>query len=157
MAHPHPLDQLPVTAGITVATLSLATGTIAAISLIVQNYKPVTFHGVISLTPLTDGDGPLLFGFSQGSLTLAEIEEYLEAAPDAKTQSPAVEQVQRPVQVLGALGTDMQTVFLREKIILPHFREDTGFVFWIYNAGAVVFTTGSTVKIRGRFFGRWID
>ncbi len=157
MAHPHPLDQLPVVSNFTLATLNTGTGILNAIALIVQNFKAVSFHGVIGLMGLTAGDGPLLYGISQGSLTLAEVTEYLTAAPDSKTQSPAEEQVSRPVQVLGGLGgTDKTTDFIRAKVILPHFREDTGFTFWIFNIG-IQMTTGATIRVRGRFFGKWID
>ncbi len=157
MPDKHALDQLPTATTFTLATLATDTGMINTVATINQNYKAMSLHGAWGLSPLADGDGPLLFGLADGELSLAEIEQYIEAAVTDARNAPNTEQVARPVQVLGALGKDKATIYLQgDRIRLPTFREDKGFSWWIYNLG-IAMTTGSIVENRGRFFGRWLD
>ncbi len=156
MPDKHPLDQLTVRTAFALSTLAASTGLVNSIADINQNYKAVSMHGVWSLTTLTAGDGPIMYGIADGEYSLAEIEQYLEATVVDKRDAPETEQVSRAVQVLGALGTDLQTVYSKDRVVLPTFREDKGFIAWVHNAG-IAMTTGALLKFRGRFFGRWLD
>ncbi len=156
MTDRHPLQQLPFDIGFTLGTLANNTGIINVPTASLQNYKAVSIHTGIGLKDLTVDDGPLLFGIQDGELTLVELEQYLEDIPSDERNAPENERVQRPVQVLGTIGFRMETQNLRERVILPTFREGRGFTFWIYNFG-VAMTTGAVVVLKGRFFGRWLD
>ncbi len=156
MPDKHPLDQFPTTAGFTMSTLAANTGLIQNNQSNIQNYKAVSVHECWSIVGLTADDGPFLFGIQDGELTLAELTEYLTAAPTDRRDTPQGEQVQRPVQVLGSLGFRLETVYVKERVILPTFFENRGFTHWIFNLG-VTMTTGATARANGRFFGRWLD
>ncbi len=156
MTDRHPLQQLPTAESFTLGTLGNNTGLIANNSSLVQNFKSVSIHESWGLNGLAAGDGPILYGIQDGELTLAELEEYLEAAITDERDTPQAEQVQRPIQVLGSLGLRQETVFIRQKSILPTFRENRGFTHWIYNHGPAM-TTGALVFVKGRFFGRWLS
>ncbi len=156
MTDRHPLDQLPTLASFTMATTAASTGLIVSAATNTQNYKAVSWHGSWGLTSLTEGDGPLLFGLADGELTLVEIEEYLESIPITKMAAPKTEHVRRAVQVWGSIGKDNLTQYLTPRVVLPTFRETRGYIFWVYNTG-IAMTTGALLKIRGRFFGRWLD
>ncbi len=157
MPDKHALDQLPIDTSFTMATLAAGAGLINAVQSINQNFKAMSIHAVWGINPLADVDGPFLFGLADGELSLAEIEEYLEGQPLDARKAPEVEQVARPVQVIGGLGIDVRTTYLSgTRVRLPTFREDKGFTWWIYNTG-ITMTTGSFAKMRGRFFGRWLD
>ncbi len=156
MTDKHPMEQLPFDNGITLLTLAMDTGIIAAASDQLQNYKAVSIRGSWALNGLTLGDGPLLFGIADGELTLIEISQYLQDIPTDRRNAPENERVQRAVQVLGTLGFRMETQWVRERIILPTFRENRGFTFWCLNVGQTM-TTGAVILINGRMFGRWLD
>ncbi len=156
MPDKHPLDQMPVTAGFTLATLAADTGLVVTNTTAEQNYKAVSLHAVWGIDILDAADGPLLFGVADGEISLAKLEEYLEALITDSLDIPQSEQVTRPVQVLGALGHDLKTVYQKDRILLPTFRENQGFVVWVYNGG-IAMTTGSSIRMTGRFFGRWLD
>ncbi len=156
MTDRHPMNQLPVQAAFTLGTLAALTGLIVAKADILQNFKALTLHGVWGLTSLTAGDGPLLFGIASAEWSLAEIEQYLEVIVRDQRDATNNEQAARSVQVLGALGLRLETVYQREKVILPTFREGQGWNMWVYNRG-IAMTTGALVKMSGRFFGRWLD
>ncbi len=155
MTDRHPMDQLPIANSQALSTLAANTGIVNLQATQTQNYKAATLRGVVGISDLTVGDGPFLWGISQGELSLTEIEEYLESVPVNNRQVPQVEHVQRAVQVIGAIGTDLISQWVQDRILLPTFREDVGFGIWIYNQGKTM-TTGAQFRMRGRFFGRWL-
>ncbi len=156
MPNKHPLDQLPVTVDQTLGTLATKTLLSTGLATNTQNYKATSIKVGVSLTPLTDGDGPVLFGLANAEISGSEVEEYLESVPTSSRDTPAKDQVARAVQVLETLGQELQTRWVEERILLPTFREGIGFRFWVYNAG-IAFTTGSFFRAQGRLFGRWLS
>jgi len=105
----------------------------------------------------TGTDGSVIWGIMQGNMTLAELEEAIEADITALQGSVAgTEATKRNYQILGNLGTDSLTVYEEmTKVRLPTFQEDVGFNTFIYNIGDAQ-TTGSLVKLHLQFFGRWL-
>ena len=157
MPDKHPLDQLTTLSTETMGTLAALTAQLSVKATLTQNYKAVSFHGVISIDGLTLGDGPILWGFAAAEISAAELEEYLEAIPVSSRDTPAKDQVQRAVQVMGAVGLNQEVVYMQgHRMLLPTFREGVGFAIWVYNAG-VQMTTGAVWRERGRFFGRWLN
>ncbi len=164
MPKSEPLDQVQVDHNITMGTLANDTGIVSSDANITQNYKAVSLHAVIAIRVLDAADGPILYGLCPGEVSLAEIEQYLESAPNSKRDTPEIDQVSIPVQVLGQLTAvgiastlkGNAAEWIKERILLPTFRENQGWQFWVYNAG-IAMTTGSSVILRGRYFGRWLD
>ncbi len=156
MTDRHPLDQVPFGAAFTLLTLAADTGIISTITAAIQNFKATSMRASWGLAGLSAGDGPLLIGIADGELSLAEIEEYLEAAVTNARESPQAENALRPVQVLDTIGFRKESLWVVERILLPTFRENVGFTLFVYNTG-VNMTTGAAIEIRGRLFGRWLD
>ncbi len=157
MANKHPMDKLVERQSITVGALAASTGVIGTARVLLQDYVCKMVVGVVAQEAGAIDDAPIVFGIMQGNMTLAELEEAIEAdIVSAQGNLAGEERTKRNYQVLGAVGPTIQTVWLEKAIIrLPTFQEDVGFNLFIYNAGDQA-TTGSLMKFWLQLFGRWL-
>ncbi len=108
-----------------------------------------------AITALTAGDGPLVLGVCWKSLTLTELEEYLEAAgPVSPTDTSGIEKATRgkDIRLLGLLipsGDGTTAGFQALDVGLKGLRfteEGAGWQWFAYNISRAL-TTGSTLRI----------
>ena len=116
-----------------------------------------------TVTVLTAGDGPFLFGIANKSLSLAEIEEYLELdGPVEPSEVPSAERATRGklLRVLGLIApTGDGTVahlFIDNRSLsgLRWNEESAGWNYFVYNRGQQL-TTGAILRIWASLFVRW--
>ncbi len=122
--------------------------------------KMLSTRTCVSLKALTAGDGPLVFGVCSKSLTLAQLEAYLEASgPVSPSQQADMELASRGklLRILGILqargdGTTA-SLFLENRSLqgLKFSEESAGWNWFVYNIG-VAMTTGASAVVLGSTF-----
>ncbi len=155
--HSHPLDKLIEPVSITLGTLANNTGIIGTARVLLQDFVAVSIIGGAGIDNSTDANrtnGPIIFGIMRGNLSLVQLDEFLEAG-ELRASATNKEHTDRPVQILGAVGRGLETVWLRERMRLPTFQEDIGFNFWVWNPSAAM-TTGQIFAGVFELFGRWL-
>ncbi len=116
-----------------------------------------------TVTILTPGDGPFLFGIANKSLSLAELEEYLELdGPIEPTQVPQTERATRGklIRTIGLIvptGDGSVAYLYADNRSLSGLRwneESAGWNYWVYNRGQAL-TTGAILRVWTSLFVRW--
>ncbi len=109
----------------------------------------------------TAGEGPIVVGFSNSVLSVAEIIEAVDASPTGKDDILAVEKARRPVRTFAAFqgsGAD-ETLNdgkpIRSVIKLP-IGADFQPAFWALNRSGAALTTGTVISVNGKIYGRWV-
>ncbi len=155
MPHKHgKLDIISQNGSATISTLAARTGILMAGVVPTQNFAPALYQGAIYLVGAALDEG-VLFGVCSTDLTLAELEEALEAAPTNSRDTPATDFSRRDVQLLSFASSVPQMVNVANR--LPMTRENEGQTFFVYNASAAAMTTGGVFSHFIRTFGRWKD
>lgn len=114
-----------------------------------------------------NGEGPIMVGLADGSLTSAEIEEAIEARPVDSNDYPANEQCMRPVwpfdgQMVVSVdttnGANGGSVIMISGEHNPRwtFSDSEAWRYWVYNVGAQTLTTGSTTRFITKNYGVWV-
>ncbi len=144
-------------------TLAVDTGQLLASPVMTRGGSMISTQLSATVTVLTPGDGPFLFGIANKSLSLAELEEYLEAnGPVEPTVIPQAEQVTRGklIRTLGLIvpsgdGT-VSALFVDNRSLsgLRWNEESAGWNYWVYNRGRAL-TTGAILRVWSSFFVRW--
>ncbi len=151
-------------------SISVALGTLASAKALLtagptmtRGGRLLSVRGSYVVHSLTAGDGPLLFGIADKSLSLVQLEEYLElqgpVTPDAV---PEREQSSRGAQIrtLGILqpqadGTTASQYLSNVSMSGLKFSEEAaGWNYWVYNPGQSM-TTGSTLAVTVQFFAEF--
>ncbi len=106
----------------------------------------------------TDGEGPVLFGYSIG-LTAVEIAEALDADPQSSQDAPAVDEANRRVYPLEWIPIDStessRAIDMRLKRYSIPWTIDEGITLsWFVRANGAL-TTGMLVKIASVYYGEW--
>ncbi len=109
----------------------------------------------------TDGDGPFWYGLCGKNLTVAELDEAIDADPNWEEDTPAFEQVQRHVVVLGSIGQNADEA---QEAITPWRTgrwywdnpENEGIQFFVRNQDTAALQTGMVVKFQALFMGEWL-
>ncbi len=157
MTHRHPLDKITERSSIPVGVLAASTGVIGTARVLLQDYRAVSVKICATKENHTLQDGAVLWGIMQGNMTLAELEEAIEADITALQGSVSgTEAVGRNYQILGCLGNNAEIQYDEMvRVRLPTFQEDVGLNTFIYNIGDAQ-TTGSIMKLHLQFFGKWL-
>ncbi len=120
-------------------------------------------RGSMHVRSLTAGDGPFLVGIASKSLTLVQLEEYLETnGPVFEEDTNNVERATRGknIRTLGTIvpqgSGQCGALWLDNKSLagLRFSEESAGWNNWVYNLGPAM-TTGSTFGIALQHFVRW--
>ncbi len=145
------------------STLAVDTGQLLAAPVMTRGGAMISAQIAATVTVLAAGDGPFLFGIANKSLSLAELEEYLELdGPIEPTQVPQVERATRGklIRTLGLIvptgdGT-VANLFVDNRSLsgLRWNEESAGWNYWVYNRGQAL-TTGAILRIWASFFVRW--
>jgi len=118
---------------------------------------------VASVTILTPGDGPFLFGIANKSLSLTELEEYLELdGPVEPSEVPSRERATRGklIRTLGLIvpsgDGSVASLFVDNRSLsgMRWNEESAGWNYWVYNRGQAL-TTGSILRVWASLFVRW--
>ncbi len=154
-----PLDRIIDRDSVALSTLASATALIVGTLVNTQNFSPAAWQGSAGVNAMTVAQGPLLWGFANAELSLAEIQEYLDlSGPLNKAAVPEFERSSRSVQLMGSLSQELPYDWHQmTPIRTPKLREDIGRSSWVYNLGGGALTTGAVFSVGGVTFGRWID
>ncbi len=117
--------------------------------------------------PVQEGEG-LLFGLASGSLTLAEIEEAIEAnGPISPAAGPEKEQAMRPVFLLGAMGASQDATRTESRILNENggaqivtkprwtFTAGDSWNWFVYNQGQTM-TGNAVIRITAKSWGLYL-
>ncbi len=141
-------------------TLAVLTGLLKTGPTMTRGGKLLSVRGSVSISVLTAGDGPFLFGFLENGISLAQLEAYLElngpVSPDV-IASREIASRGASIRTLGILepkgnGTT-GAVYLDNQSMkgLKFGEENAGWSAWIYNLGKAM-TTGAIWNVAVQFF-----
>ncbi len=168
MAHPHSeLVQQFDNIEVDVSTLAAVTGILAASKIDgsrIQGFRTIMQEGHIELDgsgTTSPAGGPLVVGFSQGELNLAELEEILEADPASSTDVPRTEQVARKLFIFGYISMSFSGIskmaFDFKTKFRWSFQEGVPLNYFVYNSDLNTAIPSTTeVKIHCRHLGVWL-
>ncbi len=150
--------------GITLSTLAALTGILGASRIDAareQGFRVMKTEYVGSIVGRTNGEGPVMLavGFN---LSLAEMEEAIEADPQSSFDTPANEQVMRPVFILGifdplAASPAILNNGIPKTVNFKWSAPEGGSMNWMaYNTSGSALTTGSVVRVVAKHFGVWL-
>lgn len=111
----------------------------------------------------SSGEGPLMVGVSNASISSAQILEALLVDPvESRADDQILAARMRNIAVLGILdiGQYSQQISVKDiKDVETNFRVPDGsdLKLWVVNLGPGALTTGSTVYIWGQHLGKWLD
>ncbi len=119
-----------------------------------------------TMTGVTTGDmRGMIFGLADGDLTVAEVEEAIEANGPLGPNDQISEAIaERPVWFLGAVDSELGTTVIFENETGGHmlslkprwtFALTKSWNWFVYNMGAAP-TTGATLFFRAKHFGVWV-
>ncbi len=120
----------------------------------------MSFVGFISIDNLTVGEGPVEVGVAHDDLTIGEIGEALDASDADQDDITARERRRRPVKSWGIfvgasgnewLNNDQSKAKYRVKFSTGEDLEPT---MWARNHHGTSLTTGATVNVFGKLWGR---
>ncbi len=121
----------------------------------------VSIDANISLREHTAGEGPILVGYAHDDLSIAEINEALEAEVTDPDDIIAKERARRPVRRTGMFsGIDTEEVLNHGAALRTKCRWSEGngahrIALWARNQSGASLTTGAFVEWFGTVFGRW--
>ena len=151
--HRQKLDRIHEALSASIGTLAARTAVEIGATAVTQNYAPALYQGAVNLRNATEGEGLSIY-VSDGDLSLAEVEECIEAEPLHGRDTINLEQSRRNVQYLGSVSLS-DILSLNEGNRLPMMRENIGWKFWAYNPTGAAMTTGAvlggTIWVYGRF------
>ena len=120
----------------------------------------VSIDWLVSIRTLTAGEGPLVFGFAHGDLSVGEITEALDAEVINPDDIIAKERARRPVRragIFSALSTEetLNNGNITRAKILFSVGETFNINAWVRNQSGGTLTTGAVFEIMGTLYGRW--
>lgn len=127
---------------------------------LVEDYRIIKMDGWIFYE--TTQGGPLIVGIAPADMSDTEIEECLEANPVDGQDTPATEQVNRPVFPLAvihnvsAAGPRAGQVVSIEKTLRWTFQRQEGWKYWAYNRSGGTLTTGGVIGVFMKYYGVWV-
>ncbi len=154
--HAHPLDRVHMRSTVALATLAAQTGLLLGARTLTQDYVLKKVKGLIGVEAQAADDPATIVGMASADLSLAEIEQYMENGLLRVGDVVVAEMKERPIQILAAVGHGLETIWIEERIFLPTFQEDIGFVFFAYNPASNARATASDLVIALDGFGRWL-
>ncbi len=109
---------------------------------------------------ITATEGPFLYGLCAKNLTVAELDECIDADPSFDDDTPAMEQAERKVVVLGSVAQSAP----QESGVVPwrsakwfwDLPENEGLQFFVRNQDTSPLMTGSVFKFMALFMGVWL-
>ncbi len=165
MAHPHSnLQNLYDNVEIDISALAAITGVIATSKIDGSRgmgFRTLMQEGSLEYESAALVGGPVLVGMAGPSLSLTEIEEAIEADPQSSVDRPAVEQISRPIFILGFLQAvakaSVKSATTFRKKFQWSFPEGTQLTFFAYNTDLTTAIGASTqIKIFCKHTGVWL-
>ncbi len=147
-----------------VALSTLATDTIVKVDGLVlqQDFDHYSSDVIATLRGMTGNEGPIDYGIAQSQLTVAQIQEALDASPTSSNDVEAIERTRRRVRQLGVFerspDEDQTTNNGRPRraklfIKIPAGQEMPA--MWIRNRSGATLTTGGVANFQQKAYGRW--
>ena len=127
----------------------------------------INLDGVVQIVDFTSGNGAILWGVAIGSLSAAEIEEYLELAPThRRARTLDLDARGADIRILGALCPDPAAPTLPVIERLQKLRtaitihEDdaspAALHLWAYNASGAALGANAAIRLSALGFCKWI-
>ncbi len=127
-----------------------------------QGFRTVQQEGVLEFNASDGSGGPVLVGFCSVSLSLAQIEEKIEADPEGMEDTEPMEQVRRRIYWLGFLqpsagGGNVGAIHAFKKTHKVSFIEGEGMQYFVYNTDPTgALDAANTIKITCKHLGVWL-
>ena len=166
MSHPHSnltrqIDNIEINIA-DLAAVSGIVGTSKIDTARAQGFRTVQQKDILTLDGTGVGSavaGPILVGFAEAVLSIAEIEEAIENDPQSQKDQPATEQAGRKIFFLGYLGTEdsnqSQVRFTTKHKV--SYIEGTNLLYFAYNTDLNTNVSATTqVKIFCEHLGVWL-
>lgn len=168
MAHPHSnLVQVFDNLEINVSSLAALTGILGNSKIDgarIQGFRTLMQEGNVELDgsgTTSPAGGPIIVGFAQGELNLAEVEEALETDPASSGDVPRTEQARRQIFIFGYIqmpfsGHDGMAFMFAKKFKWSYI-EGVPLNYFAYNSDLTTALPSTTeVKIHCKHVGVWL-
>lgn len=154
------IEAIPVDVAMALSTL--ADNTVLALDLMPLQQDCYVISGdlEVALTGQTAGQGPIAVGITMDQLTVAQIKEAIEAAPQSQADIIAREQARRPVRRIGQFpGLNTDEVLnngntFRVRIKFP-LAADADLQMYAHNKSGSALSGGAFLHITGKIYLRW--
>ncbi len=113
-----------------------------------------------SVFNLTAGEGPINVGIATDDLTVAQIQEAINASPSSRSDYVAFEQASRPVRQAGVFsGLSTEETLnegraVRTKLGIAVANNNDP-VFYANNVSGAALTTGASLRVIGHLIVKW--
>ncbi len=129
-----------------------------------QGFRTLLQEGVLKHQAGDGAGGPLLVGFTDGGLSLSEIEEKIEADPQSQSDRPTLEQARRRIFILAYVDTDSggagTNVGAIQRFRTKHqwsFIEGVGCRYFVYNTNsATAMDAANSLEMFVKHAGVWL-
>ncbi len=165
MAHPHSnLQNLYDNVELDISSLAAITGVVGASKIDgsrLMGFRTLMQEGSIAYESAALVGGPILVGFAGPALSLTQIEEAIEADPQSSVNTVPVEQVSRPIFILGILEAvakaSVSSIRSFKKKFQWSYPEGAQMNFFAYNTDLnTAIGASSQVKIFCKHTGVWL-
>ncbi len=145
----------------TLATLTAITGATAIDAGRLQGVRLKKMKLACSYKGKTAGEGPLVVGLCDTTLSVAEIAEAILADPQGVAEVPATEQGNRRVFPIWNIGPGLvadDAIQMYREVHFPwkDWPEDKGIKVFVFNNDGSNLTTGTTVTVFGPVVQEWL-
>ncbi len=147
-----------------VALSTLATDTVVKVDglVLAQDFHHVSSDIIATLRGMTANEGPIDYGIAQSELSVAQIQEALDASPTSQNDVTAIERTRRRVRQMGVFERsseeDQQTNngrFKRQKLFIRIPAGQEMPALWVRNRSGATLTTGGVANFQQKNYGYW--
>ncbi len=164
MAHPHSnLVRQVDNVLITTDALAAITGVLGAGKIDtarLNGFRTLAQRGFIQWSNSDGSGGPVMVGFCEAAMTLAELEEAIENDPQSSQDTPAIEQAGRKYYLLGYLSGIAGQPGNFKEFATKHkasYIEGNAMNFFAYNCNtATALDASNQIKVFCEHLGVWL-
>ncbi len=125
-----------------------------------QGVRFKEFKAAYTITGLTAGEGPLIYGWAT-ELTATEIAEAISADPQGVDDTDASDKANRKVFPVGVFGmantsTNEQTFYRNVRYPFKELPEGSTLKFFVFNASGATLTTGAVASVTAVVVQEWM-
>ncbi len=127
---------------------------------ITEDFFVLSVDTLATIRDATAGEVPIILGWADDNLSVAEIAEAIDATPAGPNDIIQMERTRRPVRLIGQFTSpDTHTELANGDMIRTKIRRSVasgrGMTFWAQNKSGATLTTGASITFTNKYYGYW--